>query len=407
MSRPSVALAVTGSIAAYKAVEVARLLVARGVRVRPVLTRSAAAFLGPTTLAAVCGEPVASEMFDPSFAGERHVALGAEVDLVLVVPATADFLARLAAGRADDLVAALALCTHAPILAAPAMHERMWTHPATRRNVATLASDGRVELVGPVSGALASGEVGVGRLADPEVIVARALERLGSASDLAGVRLVVTAGPTVEDLDPVRFLGNRSSGRMGFAVAERAARRGATVTLVAGPVALATPAGVARVDVRSALEMQAALDAALGPALGGADALVMAAAVSDYRPLVQSADKTKKAGERLTLDLVRNPDLLAEIGARRTGATPVLVGFAVETGDDAAIVAYAREKLARKRVDLVVANGAAEAFAGDDNRVVFVDARAATPQPTASKLAVADQILDRVRDALAAQRGAC
>ncbi len=248
-SRPTIVLAVSGSIAAYKAVEVARLLKKAGARVIPLLTRSAKEFIGPQTFSGITGEPVVEDMFDPTFAGEKHVELGRSADLVLIVPATADLLARLAAGRADDLVTALVLCASCPILAAPAMHPRMWAHPATKRNVATIQADGRVTLVGPVDGDVASGERGLGRLAEPEEIVRAALSHF-EARDLAGLRIVVTAGPTVEDLDPVRFLGNRSTGKMGFALAERAAARGASVTLVAGPVSLATPHGVRRIDVR-------------------------------------------------------------------------------------------------------------------------------------------------------------
>ena len=212
---PTIALAVSGSIAAYKAVEVARLLLKAGARVIPVMTESARRFVGPVTLSGICGEPVRETMWDPGFAGELHVALAAECDAVLLVPATADLLARLAQGRADDLVTALALCARGPVLAAPAMHPRMWSHPATRRNVATLAQDGRVELIGPVDGEVASGDLGMGRMAEPariaSVALARAAGRVDRA-DLAGLRVVITAGPTVEDLDPVRFLGNRSTG---------------------------------------------------------------------------------------------------------------------------------------------------------------------------------------------------
>jgi phosphopantothenoylcysteine decarboxylase/phosphopantothenate--cysteine ligase len=398
-----VALAVCGSIAAYKAVIVARELASHGVAVTPIMTESATHFVGPLTLSGICGRAVVRDMFDPSYSGEVHVDLGQSVDLVLIAPATADVLARLAAGRADDLVTALALSAKCPVLAAPAMHARMWHHPATQRNVATLRADGRVKLVGPVEGALASGETGMGRLAEPDAIVTAALLLLAAPRDLAGFRLVITAGPTVEDLDPVRFLSNRSSGRMGFAVAERAAARGAKVTLVAGPVELATPAGVERIDVRGAREMKAALDTALGPGLGAADALVMSAAVADYAPREQYAHKMKKAGDTVSLELVKNPDLLAEIGAARTGQKPVLVGFAVETADPDVLVAYAQKKLREKKVDLMVANPAAESFALDTNRATFVTDSAADALPLMSKTDLADQILDRVRSLFAAR----
>jgi phosphopantothenoylcysteine decarboxylase/phosphopantothenate--cysteine ligase len=286
----------------------------------------------------------------------------------------------------------------------------MWEHPATRRNVAELAAQGRVTLVGPVVGEVASGEVGAGRMVEPQAVAAAIAEALGTQAsppslaslaaprDLAGRRVVVTAGPTLEDIDPVRFLGNRSSGKMGFAIAERAAARGARVTLVAGPVELATPAGVERVDVRGALAMRAALWQALGQDLAhGADALVMAAAVADYRPAAPSATKIKKGDERATIELVRNPDLLAEVGAARAaGKRPALVGFAVETQAGEALVAYARRKLAEKRVDLVVANAASDSFGRDDNRATLVTAAGAEELPTMTKAALADVLLDRI-----------
>ena len=411
-----VALAVCGSIAAYKAVVVARELVGHGVEVTPVMTESATHFVGPLTLSGICGRAVVRDMFDPGYSGEVHVDLGQNVDLVLIAPATADMLARLATGRADDIVTALALSAKCPVLVAPAMHARMWHHPATQRNVATLRADGRVKLVGPVEGPLASGDSGMGRLAEPDDIVTEALVllsegRMASSAaatvaakrDLAGFRLVVTAGPTVEDLDPVRFLSNRSSGRMGFAVAERAAARGARVTLVTGPVELATPAAVQRVDVRGAREMKAALETALGPGLGGADALVMSAAVADYAPREQYAHKMKKAGDTATIELVKNPDLLADIGAARTGPRPVLVGFAVETAEPDILVAYAQKKLREKKVDLMVANHAADSFARDTNRATFVTESADEALPVMSKNDLADQILDRVRSLFAAR----
>jgi phosphopantothenoylcysteine decarboxylase / phosphopantothenate---cysteine ligase len=391
----TVALCVTGSIAAYKSVELARLLVTAGATVLPVMTASAARFLGPITLAGIAGEAVATDMWDASFAGEMHVRLAERADLVAIVPATADVLSRLAHGRADDLVTALALCARGPVLVAPAMHPRMWEHPATARNVAALREQGRVTLVGPVSGEVASGDVGLGRMAEPGTLLASVLGAL-SPRDLVGARVVVTAGPTLEDLDPVRFLGNRSSGKMGFAVAERAAARGAEVTLLAGPVSLPTPHGVKRVDVRGALTLRQALWQALGRDLSGADALVMAAAVADHRPVETSASKLKKGEERITLELVRNPDLLAEVGAARTGRRPVLVGFALETEHGEALVAYARRKLKEKRVDLVVANEASDAFGREDNVATLIDGDDAQALPGMSKASLADAVLDRV-----------
>lgn len=389
----TIALAVTGSIAAYKAVEVARLCVQGGAKVLPMMTSSASRFVGPVTLAGICGEAVAMDMWDPSYPGEMHVGIAQRADVVAVVPATADLLARLASGRADDLVTATVLCARGPVLAAPAMHPRMWEHPATQRNVEELARQRRVTLVGPVSGLVASGETGMGRMVEPAAIVT-AIERALGPKDLAGRRLVVTAGPTHEAIDPVRFLGNRSSGKMGFAIAERAAARGAEVTLIAGPVSLATPAGVARRDVVSAEDMRAAL-AQIVPS---SDALVMAAAVADFRAASPSPSKIKKGDAKEAIALARNPDLIAEIGEKRAGKTPVLVAFALETGDDAAVVGYAKKKLADKRVDLVVANAAHESLGHATNRVALVDAAGASPFVSATKDAVAELILDRVRD---------
>lgn len=392
-----VALAVTGSIAAYKAAEIARALRKGGARVLPVMTRSAAEFLGPVTLSGITGEKTVTDMWDPGFAGEMHVDLARRADVVLIAPATADVLARLAQGRADDLVTALALCARGPVLAAPAMHPRMWSHPAVQRNVAALRADGRVELIGPEDGEVASGETGIGRMSAPETIAAVALAR-AHTPDLRGLRVVVTAGPTVEDFDPVRFIGNRSTGKMGFAIAERAAMRGADVTLVAGPVSLPTPFGVRRVDVRGALAMRAALWEALGdPGLDRADLLVMTAAVADYRPREENATKLKRTAQPMTLDLVPNPDLLAEIGAARElrGPSPVLVGFAVETDTDERVIAAARGKLASKRVDMVVANHAADSFGRDDNRAMLVTKDAAEAFGVLPKGVLADRILDR------------
>jgi phosphopantothenoylcysteine decarboxylase/phosphopantothenate--cysteine ligase len=395
----TIALCVTGSVAAYKAVELARLLGKAGATVLPVMTESAARFIAPVTFAAITGQPVALDMWDPSFPGEVHVRIAERADLVVIVPATADVLARLAHGRADDLVAALALCARGPILAVPAMHPRMWEHPATQRNVGELVAQGRVTLVGPVSGEVASGDVGMGRMAEPDAVAAAIATAL-SPRDLAGLRILVTAGPTLEDIDPVRFIGNRSSGRMGFAVAEQAALRGADVTLIAGSTMLPSPYAVRRIDVRSAAAMRDSLWEALGPDLSGADALVMAAAVADYRPAEASRAKIKKGAERIALELVRNPDLLAELGAARAGERPVLVGFAVETEGGDALISAARRKLADKRVDVVVANLDSESLGRSDNRATLVAAGTVQALPSMSKTSLANVLLDHVRELL-------
>ncbi len=368
--------------------EVARLLVKRGVRVIPMMTHSATRFVGPVTLTGICGEETAIDMWDPNVAGERHVAIAAAADVIALVPTTADMLARLASGRADDLVTATVLCARGPVVCAPAMHPRMWSHPATQANVAELARQGRVTLVGPVHGEVASGESGVGRMIEPAAIV-EAIFASVTSRELTGKHIVITAGPTFEPIDPVRFIGNRSSGKMGFALATRAAARGADVTLIAGPVSLATPAGVTRVDVGTAEEMRAAL------ARVKADAIVMSAAVADLRPTAASPTKIKKDAAQ-SIALVKNPDLIAEIGAARAGRSPVLVAFALETGDDAHVLSYAKQKLAQKKVDLVVANAAHESLGKDSNRAAIVSASDATPFESSSKEALADRILDRV-----------
>jgi phosphopantothenoylcysteine decarboxylase/phosphopantothenate--cysteine ligase len=334
-------------------------------------------------------------MFDPRAAGETHVSLTARADLVVIAPATADVIARLAQGRADDLLTAIALCARSPVVIAPAMHPAMWGHPATQRNVALLEGDGRTTFVGPEQGEVASGEQGRGRMSEPAVILST-VRRLLSKPDLLGRHVVVTAGPTVEDVDPVRFITNRSSGKMGYAIAERAAQRGATVTLISGPVSLAAPPGVEVVRIRSALEMQSALDDTLGADLSKADALIMAAAVADYRMAQVVSTKLKRKNETLTLDLVKNPDLLAELGLRRTRLTPILVGFAVETAEDQALIELAREKLRKKHVDVVVANHAAESLGRDDNRVWLVSETEAQLVTTAPKMVVAEAILDHL-----------
>lgn len=397
LEKKTIALALTGSIAAYKAVEVARLCIKRGAKVLPIMTRSATQFVAPVTLSGICGEAVSIDMFDPSFSGEKHVSLADRADLVAIVPATADTIAKLATGRADDLVSALALCARGPIVLAPAMHPRMWSHPAVQANCDTLTKQGRVVWAGPVDGPVASGDTGMGRMAEPSSI-AQQIEAALGPSDLRGLRIVITAGPTHEGLDPVRFLGNRSSGKMGFAIATRAAMRGADVTLIAGPVSLPTPTRVRRVDIESAQDMQAALDEALGKGLDRADVLIMAAAVADFRPVSKSRTKLKKDDGLASIALAQNPDLLRAIGHRRREKSPMLIGFALETGSDAAVLRYARKKLADKRVDLIVANRADESLMKDTNRVSFVSKSEVLNLPPVDKTLVADALLDIVRD---------
>jgi phosphopantothenoylcysteine decarboxylase/phosphopantothenate--cysteine ligase len=377
-----VGLGVTGGIGAYKAVEVARLLQKRGHRVQAVMTRTARRFVGPLTFEAITREPVITSQFAPGLNAEiEHIALASSMDLLLVVPATANCLGKFANGIADDFLSALYLATRAPVL------------------VATLKARG-VRFVEPGDGYLACGWVGKGRLAEPEVIVDAAERVLAPAasSSLRGVRVLVTAGPTLEDLDAVRFLGNRSSGRMGFAIAAAAQARGADVTLVAGPTTVEPPAVGEIVRVRSAREMHAAVTARASRA----DVVVMAAAVADYTPAGgASAGKIEKGGA-LMLTLERTADILADLGAQRGDASrPVLVGFAAQTGDP---VPAARRKLAAKRVDLIVANDVLAPGAGFDvetNQVTFVGPDGDEPLPLMSKSDVAGLLLDRVERLLA------
>lgn len=387
----------SGSVAAYKVATLIRLLVKAGAVVQPIMTRSARRFLGPATLAGLTGRSVAVDMFTGG--GEPHVALAQGSDLIAVVPATADLLARLATARADDLVTATVLCARCPVLIAPAMHPAMWEHPLTQANVERLSRVPSWQLVGPAYGAVASGEAGWGRMVEPDEIVravaaAADRRREGAGGELAGRHLIVTAGPTLEDIDPVRALTNRSSGKMGFAIARAAAVRGARVTLITGPVALETPSGVDRVDVRSALDMQAALSRRLGVGLADADALIMCAAVADYRPNQASENKLKRSTSNLTLELVPNPDLLLEIARTRSGSRPFLMGFAVETEAGPALVAAARQKLAAKRVDAIVANSARDALGRDDTRAVLVTETEEQSLGPAPKARVSEEIID-------------
>jgi phosphopantothenoylcysteine decarboxylase/phosphopantothenate--cysteine ligase len=396
----TVIVAVGGGIAAYKACEVVRLLVKGGAGVRVVMTPNATRFVGPLTFQALSGHPVLVDLLDPaSEASYGHLELARRADLFLVAPATADLLARFRAGMGDDAVTTTALACTCPVLLAPAMNTRMWEGPAVQENLAALRARGW-NVVGPGSGELADGDVGEGRLADPPEIALAAARLLGTR-DLAGRRVLVTAGPTREPLDPVRYLSNPSTGKMGYEVARAAARRGADVVLVSGPTTLRDPDGVRVVRVSTAEEMAAAV-------LGAADAqdmLVAAAAVSDYRPRTPSASKKKKADGPEVVELERTPDILATLGERLAGSprAPVLVGFAAETED---LVPNAREKLRRKRCDLVVANavGAPGAgFAGDRNQVSIVGPTE-VDEIEGTKGAVADAILDRAVPILDSRR---
>jgi phosphopantothenoylcysteine decarboxylase/phosphopantothenate--cysteine ligase len=367
MSRPlRVLLGISGGIAAYKSAELVRRLRARGHEVRCALTRSAVSFVAPLTLEVLSGQPVYQEEYLAAMGSgeEAHIVAAAWGQVLCAAPATTHLLARLALGLGDDFLTTTALAFSGPLVVAPAMHSVMWNQEATRQHVVTLKRRG-VRFAGPVEGALASGEVGMGRMVEPEEIVREieAAASSGGGGELAGRTVLITAGPTQEPVDPVRFLGNHSSGRMGFALAAEAVRRGARTILIAGPVALATPAGVERIDVVTAREMEAAVHAH-APA---ADLIVMAAAVADYRPVRAAEQKIKKAQGLAAIELAENPDILA--GLARVAPAAVRVGFAAETAD---LDRNARAKLARKDVDFLVANDVSRpdiAFGSGDNEV--------------------------------------
>lgn len=391
----NIVVGVSGGIAAYKAVELVRLFDKAGATVDVAMTERAQEFVGPMTFQALTRRPVFTDLFSRTEeAAIGHIQLADRADLVVIAPVTANTLARLAAGQADDAIAAIALATKAPVLLAPSMNVNMWSHPITQANVRRLVEVAGYRVVGPGDGFLACRWVGPGRLAEPADIVEAAAHVL-SPQDLAGKHVVVTAGPTFEAIDPVRFVGNRSSGKMGAAIAAAAQRRGARVTLLLGPSAIAPPVGVAIVLFESAAE----LDGALTAAARDADVIVMAAAVADYRPAKAAKQKLKRGelGAKTSIELLANPDLLAGLGRRRgSKSTPLLVGFAAETQE---VVANAKQKLASKRCDLIVANDVSEigaGFAVDTNRVTIVDGAGATEVPADTKAVVAHRILDRV-----------
>lgn len=394
MSTPALAglrvlLGVSGGIAAYKAVELVRRLGDAGAEVRVVLTENAARFVTALTFQALSGQPVRSGLWDESAeAAMGHIELARWADQVVIAPASADLIARLAHGRADELLTTLCLATAAPIALAPAMNQQMWANAATQANVALLR-ERKVRILGPASGSQACGEFGAGRLLEADNIVAELVAARGPRA-LAGLKVLISAGPTFEDIDPVRFIGNRSSGRMGFAVAAAAATQGAEVTLVAGPVALATPAGVARIDVRSAREMH---DAVLEKARRH-DIFIAAAAVGDYRPHAVSAQKIKKKdAQPIELKLVQNPDIIAEVAGLPD--KPFVVGFAAETED---VERHARAKLEKKRIDLIAANqvGAGQGFESDDNALLLIWRDGSEQLERADKRSLADRLLARV-----------
>lgn len=400
MSERRVLLIVGGGVAAYKSLELVRLLKKAGVSVRAILTRAGAQFVTPLSLAALTGDKVYQDLFSLTDESEMgHIELSRSADLVLVAPATADLMARAAHGIADDLAATTLLATDKPVMMAPAMNVRMWGHAATTRNLATLRADG-VTIVGPDEGEMACGEFGPGRMAEPSAIFEAVMAALGEAParPLQGRRALVTAGPTVEPLDPVRYITNRSSGRQGYAIAGALAALGAETTLVSGPTALPAPAGVRRVSVETAREMLAACEAALP-----ADVAVFVAAVADWRPETASEAKLKKDGTTpAPLKLIENPDILATIakGPRRPG---LVIGFAAETpGDARELEAVARAKLARKGCDWIIANDVTQpgVMGGGENAVILITAEQAEHWPRMDKSEVARRLAEAVAESL-------
>ena len=410
LSRARILLIISGGIAAYKSLELIRRLRDRGATVRVVMTAAAQQFISPLSAATLSGQPIRDELFSlTDEAAIGHIELSRAADLVVVAPASANILARMAAGLADDLATTLLLATDKRVLAAPAMNVRMWLHPSTRRNLDRLKDDG-VLFVGPESGPMACGEFGPGRMAEPPAIV-EAIEQaltagpLGESPEapptdsgpLTGRHIIVTSGPTYEPIDPVRFIGNRSSGRQGHAIAQSAVGAGARVTLITGPVGLSDPVGAEVIHVGSAREMRQAVEAALP-----ADAFIAAAAVADWRTESVARQKIKKgADESPTLRLVENPDILAEVSKKTTMRPAVVIGFAAETEN---VTANAKAKLRRKGCDLIIANSVAEGtstFGGETNQVEVIDARKAETWPPMTKAEVADGIVRRLAVELA------
>ena len=391
MKKPCVVLGVTGGIAVYKACELLRLLQKRGIDVFVVMTQNACRFVAPLTFETLSGHPVAVDTFDrPQTWEVEHIALAKRADLFLIAPATADIMGKMACGIADDMLSTTVMATRAPVLVAPAMNTGMWENAAVQQNVKTLRARG-VEIVAPVSGHLACGDSGAGKLEDVAVIAERACELLFAKKDMEGLRVMVTAGPSREALDPVRYISNRSSGKMGYAIAQAAQKRGAEVTLLSGPAAIEAPQGVKLVPFTTTQEL---LDRASELAREQ-DLLIQAAAPADYRAKEVAPQKIKKqGGEPRTFTLVENPDVAATLGkAKRSGQ--VFVGFAAETND---VLAHARDKLARKNLDMIVANDVTRPGAGfdvDTNIVTLITKDGQEALPMMSKVEVAQRILDR------------
>ena len=379
-------LGVTGGVAAYKTAELTRLLVKAGADVRVVMTEAATHFVTPLTFQALSGKPVLTQLWDVGTDnGMAHIDFSRDVDALLIAPASADFIAKLVHGLADDLLSTLCLARACPLLVAPAMNRQMWDNPATQRNIRQLRADG-VTLLGPASGAQACGEIGPGRMLEPAELLAQLMASLQPRS-LAGKRVLVTAGPTIEALDPVRALTNLSSGKMGYAVAQAAQAAGAEVVLVSGPTCLTAPVNVQLVGVRTAADMAAAVDAALP----GVAIFISVAAVADYRPAQPSEQKLKKSGAPLTLALLPNHDILADVASRADA--PFCVGFAAESEN---LLAYGEAKRQRKRLPLIVVNRVQEALGSDENELWLLDDAGSHALPRADKLTLACQLIDHI-----------
>ena len=399
MQGKRILLGVTGGIAAYKSAELVRRLRERGADVQVVMTAAAREFVGALTFQALSGRPVRTDLWDSAAeAAMGHIELARWAEVVLVAPATADFLARLAQGRADDLLATLCLASAAPIAVAPAMNRLMWANAATVANIERLRARG-VQVLGPAAGAQACGEVGEGRMLEPNELAEQLDALLPAAGPLRGRRVLITAGPTRERIDPVRFISNRSSGKMGFAVAQAAREAGAEVVLVSGPVALPTPAGVRRVDVESAEAMYAAVEAEVA----GADIFISTAAVADYRPAHPSGQKIKKTNERLQLEMERTIDVLASVAARPN--RPFVVGFAAETE---AVEHNARAKLVRKNLDMIAANEVShtKGFDCEDNHLIVLWREARRDLGAGPKIALARALVQLIATSYAEAREA-
>jgi phosphopantothenoylcysteine decarboxylase/phosphopantothenate--cysteine ligase len=389
--RKNILLGVTGGIAAYKAPDLVRRLRERGAEVQVVMSRGAQQFITPMTFQAVSGRPVRTDLWDEAAeASMGHIELARWADLVLIAPTTADTLSKLAAGLAGDLLSTVCLATEAPLVLAPAMNKQMWANPATQSNLEILRARG-VQILGPGEGDQACGETGAGRMLEPLEIAEAVTALAGTDGPLSGVSLMITAGPTREPVDPVRFISNRSSGKMGFALAEQAAQMGARVMLVSGPVSLVTPPGVQRVDVETAEQMHQAVH----DNIAGVDIFVGAAAVSDYRVAEQADHKIKKTSEHLSLELVRNPDILAWVSSLEPGKRPFTVGFAAETEN---LEDYARGKLSAKSLDLIAANlvGEGRAFDKDTNALVAYWPEGAEDLGSGSKVELARLLLNLI-----------